>query len=101
MKAAIRFIETGLPREDVLFTDYQTCLLLGLYLSRDDARAEQGNGGQFRRFTFAGHPVISSRQWSWTPASFREDLRALGQPEDQLQVVTFGGGATLLFELMQ
>lgn len=106
MEAAVQFIETALPPGTVLFTDYQTSLVLGFYMSREAPRPDLSGGGPFWEFRFGGYPVIASRRWSWTPQTFKEEWAAVrrlkGLPAERpLQVVTIGSGATLVYELTQ
>ncbi len=79
MTAAMGFIAKGVTPPDVIFTDYQSDLVLGHYLCQQRAISLAAAPSGFEQFSCAGHRVVSRnyKRWWFQVDSFAEDWRQL------------------------
>ena len=102
MAAAIEFVQQNVAPPDVIFTDYQTDLILGHYLCRQRPIVFDSAMPNFEQFSCAGHRVISSdyKEWMFWADNFTQQWRLLVQayrlkPGDTVWVVQMGWGVDL------
>ena len=65
MAAAIEFIQTQIRPSDLTFTDYETDLILGHYLCRQQPISFEAAPATFEQFSCGGHRVISQDFTGW------------------------------------
>jgi Dolichyl-phosphate-mannose-protein mannosyltransferase len=65
MAAAVNFIQQNVGPADLIFTDYQSDLILGHYLCREHPLSFEAAQPGFEQFTCAGHRIISRDFNGW------------------------------------
>jgi len=80
MADAIQFIHQNLNRSDLIFTDYQTDLILGHYLCQQRPITIDASPDNFEQFTCDGYRVVSDdykTEWMFWADNFPEHWRQL------------------------
>ncbi|HEY1659445.1 MAG TPA: glycosyltransferase family 39 protein [Candidatus Sulfotelmatobacter sp.] len=102
MADAIAFVRQNIPASDLIFTDYQTDLILGHYLCGQRPISLEPAPANYEQFSCAGHRVVSAdyRQWQfWAnnfPAEWQHFLRAYKpEPGTTVWIVQMGWGVAL------
>jgi len=102
MADAIAFMRQSIPASDLIFTDYQTDLILGHYLCGQHPISLVSTPANYEQFFCAGHRVVSTdyRQWQfWAdnfPSEWQLFLRAYSpEPGSTVWVVQMGWGVAL------
>jgi hypothetical protein len=72
MTAAMDFIRNNVNSADLIFTDYQSDLILGHYLCDEHPISMEAAPANFEQFSCGGHRIVSMdfRGWSFASASF-------------------------------
>jgi hypothetical protein len=82
MAAAIQFLQQNVNRSDIIFTDYQTDLILGHYLCRQRPITIEASPDDFEQFTCDGHRVVSDdykTAWIFRASEFPEHWKQLNE----------------------
>jgi 4-amino-4-deoxy-L-arabinose transferase-like glycosyltransferase len=81
MAAALEFIRSDVNASDLLFTDYQSDLILGHYLCGQKPISFDSAPVDFEQFSCAGHRVVSKnfKRWMFLADSFTQDWQRLIQ----------------------
>ncbi|HVI08280.1 MAG TPA: glycosyltransferase family 39 protein [Candidatus Binatia bacterium] len=81
MSAAMNFIHHNAGPADVIFTDYESDLILGHYLCEQQPIALQSEPSGYEQFQCTGRHVVSLdfRGWSLTAQNFPEEWRRFEQ----------------------
>jgi hypothetical protein len=84
MAAAMHFIAQNVKPSDLIFTDYQSDLVLGHYLCQERPISMDAAPATFEQFSCSGHLVVSRdyKRWWFQAESFVEDWRRLVQDYD-------------------
>jgi hypothetical protein len=106
MAAAMSFIQQNVGPSDLIFTDYQTDLILGHYLCQQHPISFQAAQPEFEQFSCSGHRIISRDYKGWIfwadnfPQEWQRFLQAYkpGQGET-VWVVQAGWGVGLAEDL--
>lgn len=79
MTDTMEFIAQNVKASDVIFTDYQSDLVLGHYLCRQDTISLDAAPAGFEQFSCGGRRVVSRnyKRWWFQAGSFEEDWRRL------------------------
>jgi 4-amino-4-deoxy-L-arabinose transferase-like glycosyltransferase len=107
MMAAMDFVRQNMNPSELIFTDYQTDLILGHYLCRQQPISIDPSPANFEQFSCAGHRVVSAdykTAWQfWAddfPKHWQELVRAYKlKPGDTVWVFQAGWGIDLSEEL--
>lgn len=99
MTAAIDFVEKIEP-SDIIFTDYESELVLGHYLCRQKPISFQAAPATFEQFDCGGHRVVSKdfTGWMFQPETFAQDWQKFSQaysPKTDVWVFQAGWDANL------
>jgi putative effector of murein hydrolase LrgA (UPF0299 family) len=102
MAAAIDFVQQNIPPSDLIFTDYQTELILGHYLCRERPIFFNPAPPTFDEFSCGGHRVVSRdyKGWMFWADNFTQEwprfVRAYKlKPGDTVWIVQAGWGVAL------
>jgi Dolichyl-phosphate-mannose-protein mannosyltransferase len=108
MTAAIDFVQQNVDPSDLIFTDYQSDLMIGHYLCRQRPISLQTAPPHYEQFSCGGHRVVSTDFNVWT---FRAENFAQAWPEfvrvyqlkpgDTVWVFQSGWGVSLPEDLRQ
>ena len=108
MTAAMEFIQHKVAPSDLIFTDYQTDLILAHYLCRQEPVVFEAAPASFEQFSCAGHRVISRDYKGWQfwgdnfPEEWRRFVLAYGlKPGETVWIVQAGWGIGLPEDLQQ
>jgi len=108
MTAALGFIQQNVKPSDLIFTDYQTDLILGHYLCDQRPIAFESAPAGFEQFSCAGHRVVSTqyRIWRFWADNFAKEWPQFAQdyglkPGDTVWVLQSGWGVSLPEDLKQ
>ena len=104
MSQAVNHIHQSIPAGKLVFVDYQTSVLLGYYLGKDQITRFDQPEKEFSEFTYGGYRIVSARQWLFNVESFGVELRRLKSayglpPGDMVWVVSAGWGVNLYTSL--
>lgn len=106
MIAAIDFVQNRIVPSDLIYTDYQSDLILGHYLCRQRPVFFEAAPAGFEQFSCSGHRVVSSdfRGWIFGPDNFRQEWQRFVQAYklqsgDTVWIFQAGWGADLPEEL--
>jgi hypothetical protein len=98
MAAAIEFVRQNVHPSDLIFTDYQSDLLLGHYLCRQQPISFDSAPATFEQFSCAGRRVVSTDRERWTfsddfPREWQQFAQAYRlEPGDTVWIVQAGWG---------
>ncbi len=102
MTAAMDFIRENVKLSNLIFTDYQSDLMLGHYLCQQRPISVELTAANFEQFSCAGHQIVSSefRGWMILADTFPRQWQRLVQtrnlkPGDTVWVFQAGWGADL------
>jgi Dolichyl-phosphate-mannose-protein mannosyltransferase len=102
MAAAIDFVQQNVGPSDLIFTDYQTDLILGHYLCGQRPIVLNLAAPNFEEFSCAGHRVISAdyKEWMFLADNFTQEWPQFVQayrlkPGDTVWIVQAGWGIGL------
>jgi len=102
MSAAIEFLQRNIDPNDVIFTDYQTDLIVGHYLCRQRPIVFDAAPAGFQQFSCAGHRIVSAdyQTWMFWADNFTQEWPQLVQaydlkPGDAVWIVQAGWGVEL------
>jgi 4-amino-4-deoxy-L-arabinose transferase-like glycosyltransferase len=108
MTAAIDFLNKNVKPNDLIFTDYQTDLILGHYLCRQRPISFDAAPPTFEQFSCAGYRVVSQdyKGWQfWAPNFSQEWQRLVSdyrlKPGDSVWIVQAGWGTYLPQDLQR
>lgn len=108
MTAAIEFVRQKIAPSDVIFTDYQTELILGHYLCQQRPIAFERAPATFDQFSCDGHRVVSRdyKGWQFWAGNFPEEWRRFVQiyrikPGTMVWILQAGWNADLPEDLQQ
>ncbi|MGA8865862.1 MAG: glycosyltransferase family 39 protein [Candidatus Sulfotelmatobacter sp.] len=82
MAAALQFVQQNIPQPSVIFVDYQTNLILGNYLCRQQPIALDDSIAGFESFSCGGYRVISANYktaWMFSDENFVSEWKWLVQ----------------------
>jgi Dolichyl-phosphate-mannose-protein mannosyltransferase len=81
MTAAMEFVQQKIAPSDLVFTDYQTDLILAHYLCRQESVVFQAAPATFEQFSCAGHLVVSRdyKGWQFWASNFPDEWRRFVQ----------------------
>jgi 4-amino-4-deoxy-L-arabinose transferase-like glycosyltransferase len=106
--AAIDFIKQNVKPNDLIFTDYQTDLILGHYLCQQRAISFEASPATFEQFSCAGHRIVSRdyKGWQLWASNFPQEWRRLVDdyklnPGDTVWIVQAGWGVDLPQDLQR
>jgi len=107
MAAAMEFVRQNIPPQAMIFVDYQTDLILGHYLCRQQPIVLDESVAGFESFSCGGYRVISANYktaWMFSSENFVSDwnwlVRAYGlQPGEKVWNFQCGWGIKLTGEL--
>jgi uncharacterized membrane protein len=79
--AAIDFIQKNIDPSAIIFTDYQSDLILGHYLCRQRPIVFDPAPANFEQFSCAGHRIISTQEqeWMFSSANFIQEWQYFEQ----------------------
>jgi len=77
MRQAKEYIESYLPKDDVIFTDYQTNVMLGYYLAQKEILPLATFQNGFLQSSYDGYKFITSDIWTFNVANFLAQFRRL------------------------
>jgi hypothetical protein len=78
MTAAMDFLRSSVAPGELIFTDYESSMILGHYLCRQQPIRTESAGSQFETFTCEGHRVVTANRT--TATNFTPDVfLSLGQ----------------------
>ncbi len=102
MAAAISFIQRNVAPTDLIFTDYQSDLILGHYLCQQHPISFEAAQPSFEQFTCARHRIISRDYKGWIfwadnfPQEWQRFLKAYKpSPGESIWIVQAGWGVAL------
>jgi len=103
MAAAMAFVRQNMDPSDLIFTDYQTDLILGHYLCHQRPITFDAAPTGFEQFSCAGHRVVSAdykMAWMFWADNFPEDWLRFVQayslkPGDTVWILQSGWGVAL------
>jgi Dolichyl-phosphate-mannose-protein mannosyltransferase len=81
MAAAMEFVRQNIKPSDLIFTDYQTDLILGLYLCDQRPILFRPAPATFEEFSCAGHRIVSRdyKGWQFWASTFPEEWQRFVQ----------------------
>jgi len=103
MASAIEFVNKDINPSDLIFTDYQSDLILGHYLCRQRPISLETAPDSYEQFSCGGHRVVSANYkiaWMFSSETFPEDWRRIVhdyglKPGDTVWVFQAGWGIDL------
>ena len=102
MTAAMEFMQQKIASSDLIFTDYQTDLILAHYLCRQQPVIFEASPATFEQFSCGGHRIVSRDYRGWQfwadnfPAEWRRFVRAYGlKSGDTVWIFQTGWGVNL------
>ncbi|MGA9509044.1 MAG: glycosyltransferase family 39 protein [Candidatus Sulfotelmatobacter sp.] len=102
MAAAVGFIKKNVKPNDLIFTDYQTDLILGHYLCQQRPISFEAAPVTFEQFSCGGHRVVSQdyKGWQFWAPNFSQEWHRLVEdyklkPGDRVWIVQAGWGVSL------
>ena len=108
MTAAINFIKKNVKPNELIFTDYQTDLILGHYLCEQRPISFEAAPATFEQFSCDGYHVVSQdyKGWQFWAPNFSEEWQRLMkdfnlQPGDAVWIVQAGWGTHLPQDLQR
>ncbi|MGA7302095.1 MAG: glycosyltransferase family 39 protein [Candidatus Sulfotelmatobacter sp.] len=108
MTAAIDFIKQNVKPNELIFTDYQTDLILGHYLCQQEPISFEAAPATFEQFSCGGYHVVSQdyKGWQFWAPNFSEEWQRLMkdfnlQPGDVVWIVQAGWGTHLPQDLQR
>jgi 4-amino-4-deoxy-L-arabinose transferase-like glycosyltransferase len=109
MAAAMEFVKQNIGPSDMIFTDYQTDLILGHYLCQQQPVSTEAAPGDFEQFSCGGHRVVSTdykSEWMfWAdnfPNAWQRVVQAYGlKPGETVWVFQTGWGVDLPEDLQK
>ncbi len=109
MSDAIDFVRENVKPSDLIFTDYQSDLMLGHYLCQQRPISIDVTSADFEQFSCAGHQIVASdfrAAWMFWADNFpREWQRAVQshnlKPRDTVWIVQAGWGVDLPADLQR
>jgi 4-amino-4-deoxy-L-arabinose transferase-like glycosyltransferase len=109
MADALNFIRENIKPSDLIFTDYQSDLILGHYLCEQRPISLEITAADFEQFSCAGHQIVASdfrTAWMFWGDNFPREWRRAVQsynlkPGDTVWIVQAGWGANLPADLQK
>jgi 4-amino-4-deoxy-L-arabinose transferase-like glycosyltransferase len=102
MADAMNFVRQNIAQSDLIFTDYQTDLMLGHYLCQQQPIFSEAAPATFEQFSCAGHRVVSRdyKGWLFWADNFPEECQRFVQayklnPGDAVWIVQAGWAVDL------
>ena len=102
MTAAMEFVRQNIKPSDLIFTDYQTDLILGHYLCRQRPVLFDPAPATFEQFSCAGHRIVSRdfKGWQFWASIFPQEWQRFVQayrlkPGDTVWIVQAGWSVDL------
>jgi hypothetical protein len=104
MTRTVNHIQQSIPAGKLVFVDYQTSVLLGYYLGRNQITSFSEHEREFREFPYGGYRIVSSRNWLFNVESFGIEFRRLKEvyglaPGELVWIVSGGWGVNLYSRL--
>src|SRR5262249_36027198 len=95
MSQAVNHIHQSILAGKLVFVDYQTSVLLGYYLGRNQITHFDQLPQEFREFPYGGYRIVSARNWLFSVESFGVEFSRLkevyGLPSRELVWIVSGG----------
>ncbi|MGC2822610.1 MAG: hypothetical protein WA198_23150, partial [Candidatus Sulfotelmatobacter sp.] len=108
MTAAIDFLNKNVRPNDLIFTDYQTDLILGHYLCQQEPISFEAAPATFEQFSCDGHNIVSQdyKGWQFWAPNFSQEWERLVKhyelkPGNAVWIVQAGWGTHLPQELQR
>jgi hypothetical protein len=108
MRAAIDFIKQNVKPNELIFTDYQTDLILGHYLCQQQPISFEAAPATFEQFSCGGYGVVSQdyKGWQFWASNFPQEWQRLVHdyklsPGETVWVVQAGWGVALPQDLQR
>ncbi|MGB8583667.1 MAG: glycosyltransferase family 39 protein [Candidatus Sulfotelmatobacter sp.] len=108
MTAAIDFIKQNVKPNELIFTDYQTDLILGHYLCQQRPISFEAAPATFEQFSCDGHNIVSQdyKGWQFWASNFPQEWQRLVHdyklsPGETVWVVQAGWGVDLPQDLQR
>jgi hypothetical protein len=100
MNEAMGYLREQVAPNQVVFTDFQSCVLLGYYLGRHDITPFPHHYPDLAEFSFSGYRVISAIPWYLDAQTFADEFDHLKRvyhlkPTDRVWVFQAGWGDRL------
>ncbi len=104
MNKAVDYIRQSIPPGGLLFVDYQSSVMLGYYLGRNQIMRLDEPKKTFLEFPYGGYRVVSSKVWLFDVESFAAEFKRMRRayhvkPGELVWVVETGWGANLHIRL--
>jgi Dolichyl-phosphate-mannose-protein mannosyltransferase len=104
MSQAVNHIHQSIPAGKLVFVDYQTSVLLGYYLGRNQITRFDQPETEFWEFPYGGYRIVSARHWLFDIESFGVELKRLRNvydlpPGEMVWIVSAGWGVNLYTRL--
>jgi hypothetical protein len=104
MSQALNHIHQSIPPGKLVFVDYQTSVLLGYYLGKNQITRFDQPQKEFREFPYGGYRIVSTRHWLFTVESFGVELKRLRSvydlpPGEMVWIISAGWGVNLYTRL--
>jgi hypothetical protein len=109
MADAINFVSENVKPSDLIFTDYQSDLILGHYLCQQHPISLQGTSANFEQFSCGGCQIVASdyrAAWTFWADNFPKEWQRFVQsynlkPGDTVWIVQTGWGIDLPADLQR
>ena len=104
MTQTVNHIHQSIPAGKLVFVDYQTSVLLGYYLGRNQITSFAQPQREFREFPYGGYRIVSARNWLFNVESFGVEFKRLKEvyglaPGELVWIVSGGWGVNLYSRL--
>jgi hypothetical protein len=104
MSQAVNHIHRSIPAGKIVFVDYQTSVLLGYYLGKNQLTRFDQPPGEFWEFPYGGYRIIAARHWLFNVESFGVELKRLSDvynlpPGEMVWIISAGWGVNLYTRL--
>jgi Dolichyl-phosphate-mannose-protein mannosyltransferase len=100
------YILNNLPPDEIIFTDYQTSVMLGYYLAKKEIPTPMTAEKWFWQCRFAERYFVAANVWDLNPVTFVEYFQKLSlyfpiEPTDSIWIVDAGWGKNLKEQLTE
>ena len=100
MSQTVNHIHQSIPPGKLVFVDYQTSVLLGYYLGKNQITRFDQPQKEFREFPYGGYRVVSTRHWLFNVENFGVELKRLRNvydlpPGEMVWIISAGWGVNL------
>ena len=103
MNTMLEFIQNTIPKDHLIFVDYQTDIMLGYYLGRNQF-VHDVRHNDFLESSYSGRRIISSNEWSFDIVKFSLELNRLKRlynitDKQPIWAVQAGWGSNIYYSL--